>query len=553
MSPSYAEPMPATEPASFAFGRFVFMGRQRQLLADGEPVELGSRALEVLLALVEGAGGLVTKDALIDRVWPGVAVEENNLQVQVSALRRALGPERGWIMTIPGRGYRFTAPVSTQTNPIAAEDSSTMTSPALARAPSRLSLLVLPFACRGDDPAQDWFADGITDSLTTDLARAIPGSAVIAQVTADTYKGRPADARAIGRDQGVRYVVEGSVLRTSDHVRVNVQLIDARSGVHLWAERFDTSGHDVLQMQDEIVGRVVRSVGLQMVGAEARRAEQAGEQRSDEGTVQAYVLRGRAATNQSMMTRDGMEVGCALYDRALKLEPDNADSLAGIAQLRIYQVMLSSCAGSSTMHEVAAREMHLAEAEEKLGRASIAAPDHLEVVKCRALLLLARGAFEDAIAAAGTVCARTGGDPLVYHEIAASCFYLGRIKEAVEWFQRADALAPDDPLRWTWLHGLGRALIQVGRNADAVGTLRLAVGSNPNFAPGHALLAAALALAGENVPAQTAMSAFRRIEPAMPFEAIARCSAVPFEATHSVYQSRNERVLDGLHRAARLG
>ena len=545
---------PAAEPTSFAFGRYILHPRHRRLLAGDRTVALGSRAFDILVMLVESSGKLVTKDAILDGVWPDVAVEENSLQVQVAALRRALGPERDCILTIPGRGYCFTAPVSTQPIAIAVEDAPTVSSPATTRAPSHLSLLVLPFACRGDDPAKDWFADSITDSLTTDLVRAVSGSAVIAQVTADTYKGHPADARAIGRDQAVRYVVEGSVLRTGDQVRVNVQLIDAGSGVHLWAERFDkSSSHGMLQVQDEIVGRVVRSLGLQMVGADARRAEQAEQQREDEGTVQDYVLRGRAVTNQRMLTRESLEVGCALYERALAREAENADALAGIAHLRIYQVMLTSCAGSPTMREQATREMHLAEAEEKLSRASIAAPDHLEVLKCRILLLRAQGAFEEAIATAGTVCARAPGDPMTYHEIASSCLYLGRMEEAVEWFQRADALAPGDPLRWTWLQGLGRALVQVGRNADAVGALRLAVASNPNFAPGHALLAAALALAGENAPAQTAMSAFRRLEPAMPFEAIARCSAVPFEATHSLYKSRNERVLDGLHRAARLG
>ena len=272
----------AAEPAGFVFGRFVLRRRERLLLADGAPVELGSRTVEVLLALVEAAGALLTKGAILDRVWPGIAVAENNLQVQVSALRRALGPDRDWIATIPGPGYRFTGPVAALVDGEAAP---------VARLPEEaepppLSVMVLPFAGRGDDPAQDWFADAITDSLTTDLARAPPGSTVIAQTTADTYKDHPMNARAIGREQGVRYVLEGSVLLADDQVRVNAQLIEAETGAHLWADRFDTPRRDVLQVQDAIVARLARSAGLEMIDAEARRAEQTEHEQPDEGTAE---------------------------------------------------------------------------------------------------------------------------------------------------------------------------------------------------------------------------------------------------------------------------
>ena len=144
------------------FGRFVLQMRERRLLADGMPVELGSRALDVLAVLAESGGGLLTKSMIMDLVWPDVAVEENNLQVQISNLRRVFGTDRGWIVTIPGRGYGFTAPV----------DAAPQAGAAKTARP--LSVLVLPFAARGSDPALDWFVDGVTDSLTTDLAHAVP-------------------------------------------------------------------------------------------------------------------------------------------------------------------------------------------------------------------------------------------------------------------------------------------------------------------------------------------------------------------------------------------
>jgi TolB-like protein/tetratricopeptide (TPR) repeat protein len=528
------------EPAVFSFGRFVLHGRQRLLLADGAPVELGTRSFEVLLTLVEASGALVTKDAILERVWPDVSVEENNIQVQVSALRRVLGADRDWIMTIPGRGYRFTAPVSRLADakaPAACVDP--------AADPPRLSILVLPFAGRGGDPAQAWFADAITDSLTTDLARALPGSTVIAQTSADTYKGRPADVREIGRAHSVRYVLEGSVLLTIDHVRVNAQLIAADTGMHLWAERFDKARHDVLQLQDEIVGRLTRSVGLQMVDAEARRAAQT----APGGDATDFVLRGHAASTQRFMTPASIATACAMYERALELEPGHPDALAGIASVRVYQVVNGYLEAEETVRDVAARAAHLAEAEAKLALALAGDPGHMAALKTRAVLLRARGSFAAAVAAAEAIIARSPGDPMAHREIGLNLLYLGRTEEAVTWFRRADVLAPADPARWSWLQGLGRALLQLGRDAEAAEVLRLALANHPNYAALHALLAAALVLSGDRVNARLEMAEFRRAEPATPIDVLARRSAVPYDATDPLYRARNERVLDGLREA----
>ena len=569
---AFTAPRPGPEPgpAAYALGdRFVLRRRERLLLRGDTPVGgLGSRAVEVLLALVEADGALLTKDALLDRVWPGVAVEENNLQVQISALRRALAPQgHDWIAAVPGRGYRYIGSVTA----LADGDEAAVVSAGTARSPEAaaagagetppLSVMVLPFASHGADPARGWFADAVTDGLTTDLARALPqggSGAVIAQASADTYKGhRGADVREIGRAQGVRYVVEGSVLLAEDRVRVNAQLVAADTGAHVWAERFDMPRCDVLQLQDQIVGRLARGVGLWMVGAEARRAAHAAHERPGTDTAEDYVLRARAAAtaSQGTMTRASIEAACALYAQALERDPGNADALAGIARQRVYQVVngyLDEATGRTARDDEAqAREAHLDEAEEKLARALAASPGHLVALKGRVVLLRARGLFADAIAAAEAVLAREPGDPLAHREIGLSLLYLGRAEEAVAQFCRADALAPtDDPACWTWLQGLGRALIQLGRDAEAVDVLRLAVASNPIFAHAHALLAAALALAGEDAAARATMAAFRRAEPETPVEALARRLAMPFEATDPLDQGRNARVLEGLRRAA---
>jgi tetratricopeptide (TPR) repeat protein len=316
--------------------------------------------------------------------------------------------------------------------------------------------------------------------------------------------------------------------------------------MHLWAERFDKPRNDVLQLQDEIVGRLTRSVGLQMVDAEARRAEQGAPDAAD---ATDFVLRGGAAATQRFTTRASIETACAMYERALELEPGNADALAGIASVRVYQVVNGYLEGGRTVRDGAARDAHLAEAEEKLAGALAAAPGHLAALKTRAVLLRARGSFASAVAAAEAVIARNPGEPIAYHEIGLNLLYLGRTEEAVAWFHRADVLAPGDPARWTWLQGLGRALLQLGRDEEAAETLRLAIASNPTHAALHALLAAALVLGGDSMNAGLEMAEFRRAEPTTPVDVLARRSAVPYEATDPLYRARNERVLEGLRKA----
>ena len=524
--------------AGYRFGRFVLRGPQRLLLADGEPAELGARAFDVLMVLAGSGGALVTKAALLDRVWAGLAVEENNLQVQVSTLRRVLGADRDWIVTLPGQGYRFTAPV------VPLPD---FEAPPAASVPvPHLSILVLPFASRGD-PALDWFADGITDSLTTDLARALPGCTVTAQTTAGTYKGRAVDVREIGRAMAVRFVLEGSILQANGRVRVNAQLIEAESGAHAWAERFDKPAGSVMQLQDEIVARLTRTIGVQMIACEARRAERLEHDHPDASTAADFVLRGHAASMQRMSNRVRFDAATGFYGRALHLDPLNVDALAGMASVRVYQVV--NCYLDGGEWDERAREAHLAQADGLLARVLAAEPGHPSALRTRAVLLRARGAFADALAAAGTLLAEHAGDPAGYRETGLNLLYLGRTEEAVEWFRQADALMPADPLRWTWLQGLGRALIQLGRDAEAVEALRLAIESNPDHAPSYAYLAAALALSGDGDRARLELAEFRAAEPGTTLDVFARRSPVPLCATAPAYRSRNGRLLDGLRQA----
>ena len=227
-------------------------------------------------------------------------------------------------------------------------------------APPRLSIVVLPFANIGGDPEQEHFVDGVTESLTTDLSR-IRGARVVARNTAFIYKGKPLDVKTIGRELNVRYVLEGSVQRGGNRMRVNVQLIDAETGNHLWAERFDKPLADLFDMQDEIVARLAGALNAQLVAAEARRAEQAPNPNSMDLYFQglAWFNKGR--------TPDNVAQARSFFDRALAADPDNVDALVGSARADVNEGVLSFV--TDPMAAFAA-------AEAKLTKALSSVPDH---------------------------------------------------------------------------------------------------------------------------------------------------------------------------------
>src|SRR5215471_794326 len=261
-----------------SFGPFRLDLRRRELLRDDRPVRLGGRPLDVLCALASAGGGVVTKDELMTRVWAGRVVEEGNIYVNVSALRKALddnGEGHTYIVTVPGRGYRLAAVHGLQLAALSEQDLPLPT-PALAASISRvavaprLSIVVLPFTNLSGDPAQQYFADGVTEDITTDLSR-IVGMFVISRNTAFTYRNKDVDTRQIGRELGVRYVLEGSVRRSGSQVRISVQLIDAKTDAHLWAERLDSDVGDLFALQDEITSRIANELNIELIAAEAVR------------------------------------------------------------------------------------------------------------------------------------------------------------------------------------------------------------------------------------------------------------------------------------------
>ena len=237
--------------------------------------------MALLRILVERAGALVSKNALMEAAWPGLAVEDSNLTVQIAALRRALREVLGgesWIVTLPRRGYRFVGPAVTNSEDrvpaTPTVDAATRPAPIEALAlPDKPSIAVLPFDNLSRDPEQGYFVDGMVEEIITALSR-IRWLFVIARNSSFTYKGRAVDVKQVGRELGVLYVLEGSVRRAGNRIRISAQLLDATTGAHLWADRFDAQLADVFELQDNVASSVAGVIEPTMLAAEHRRSTQ---------------------------------------------------------------------------------------------------------------------------------------------------------------------------------------------------------------------------------------------------------------------------------------
>ncbi|WP_247306137.1 MULTISPECIES: adenylate/guanylate cyclase domain-containing protein [unclassified Bradyrhizobium] len=372
------------------------------------------------------------------------------------------------------------------------------TAPPTAIAP-RLSIVVLPFVNLDGNSEQDYFVDGITESLTTDLSR-IPGAFVIARNTAFTFKSKAVDVRVIGRELGVRYVMEGSVQGGGDRVRVNAQLIDTETGAHLWAERFDKPRADIFDMQDEITTRLARTVGIQLVAAEGRRAER---ERPNNMDAVDLAMRGWAILNQPLSLRRD-RAACDLFDAALRLDPRNVEALVGLAfyhgnELRTF---------ASTNREEQLRIAHTA-----ITQALTLAPGNALAHFVHANVLHVSGATERSLRELEFAIALDRNLAWAHADAGFMKVLLGRAEEAEADLMNAIRLSPRDPGLDRWLALLGIADLFLGRLDSALDRLRRSVEINPNVAMPHFFLAAASALSGRATEAREARNAGLRLDP----------------------------------------
>jgi TolB-like protein/class 3 adenylate cyclase len=361
----------------------------------------------------------------------------------------------------------------------------------------RLSIIVLPFANLSGDPEQDYFVDGITDSLTTDLSR-INGSFVIARNTAFTFKGKAHDVQKLGRELNVRYVLEGSVQRGGNRLRVTVQLIDAETGNHLWAERFDKPITDLFDMQDEIVSRLANMLNAELIEAEARLAE-----RSLHPDAMDLYFQGRSCWNKGM-TPEHMAQAREFFERALTLDPRNTDALVGMAAAD------AAIAGHFMVND---RDARFAAAEAASTKALSMSPQHAlgHLVLGSVQILTKRAAQGIRECERALALDRNLAD--AHGLIGAAMVFIGRGAETEAHIQEAFRLSPRDIYAFRWLHYVGVAKQVLGDDAEAVAWLRRCLEANRNYPIAHFQLAASLALLGLLEEARAAVRAGLALDP----------------------------------------
>ncbi|MGH7060921.1 MAG: hypothetical protein ACREFH_11070, partial [Stellaceae bacterium] len=343
-----------------------------------------------------------------------------------------------------------------------------------------LSLVVLPFANLGNDPTQQYFADGITEDLTTDLSR-LADMRVVSRDTAFTYKGVPVNAKRIGRQLNVRYVLEGSVQRSGKEVRINVQLIDAETDTHLWAERFDRSVGDLFALQNEITGRIAAALSLRLTASEAARP-------TGQPDALDHIFRGRAEIYKPA-SRRSFAAAIAEFERALALDPYSVEA----------QSRLASALASRALDEMSGSAKADIERGNRLVEQALAAsPDSALAHFAKAQLLRAQHRCDAAIREYELVLAANRNELSSLGNIGRCKIYLGAIDDGVALEQQAIRLSPArDPFLAVWYFRIGQARLLQSRLDDAIAWLEKAHAANPAYPFVATWLAAAYGLKGD--------------------------------------------------------
>jgi TolB-like protein len=392
-------------------------------------------------------------------------------------------------------------------------------------------MVVLPFANIGGGAEQEPFVDGVTESLTTDLSR-IRGAVMIGRNTAFTYKGKPIDLKQIGRELNVRYVLEGSVQRGGNRMRVNVQLIDAETGNHLWAERFDKPLADLFDMQDEIVARLANTLDAQLRSAEARRAERA----PNPASIDLYA-QGLAWLNKGF-TPFNVTRARSFYDRALTADPDNVEALIGSAVADVAEGAMSL-----VTNPVAA----FVAAEAKLTKVLSSVPDHARAHKFLGLVEILTKRAADGIAECEHALALDRNLAEAHAFIGDGKIYIGRAEETEAQVREALRLSPRDTMAYMWMNIAGRAKDLLGSWEEAVAWLRRAIEANRNFPQAYFWLAASFAQLGRLDEARSAVKAGLALNPTF---AISRVrAAYTARSDNPTYLAQLEPILDGMRKA----
>ncbi len=496
---NYGSSSRSAAPARVRFDRYVLDHQRGCLLAGDEEITLRPKTFEFLRYLASHPGRLVSKDELLAAVWPDVVVTEDSLFQCAAELRRALqDQDQHLVKTVQRRGYRFDAAVSIE--------------PCMTVAlPNKPSIAVLPFQNLSADPKQEYFADGMVEEVTTALSR-VRWLFVIARNSSFTYKGRAVDVKQVGRDLGVRYVLEGSVRKAGSRLRITAQLIDASNGAHLWADRFGGTLEDIFDLQDQVAASVVGAITPRLEQAEIERAAHKPTESLD---AYDYFLRGMASVNRgtafarsdSEAARDDIDEALGLFSRAIELDPDFASA---------YGMGAHCYTMRRTRGWMTDRAHATAEAARLARRAVGLGKDNADALSRGGLALafVVRELDEGAAAIERAL--------VLNPNLAAAWLYsawtnvwLGKPDTAIENAAWAMRLSPLDPLIHWMQSVIAHAHVVAGRYDEGSTWADMVLRENPDYPSTLRAAAVSNALAGRMAKAEKAVARLRQLNPAL--------------------------------------
>lgn len=508
---------------------------RQELRRAGGLIPVEPQVLDLLQFLIRNRNRVVSKDDLLAEVWKGRIVSESTLSSRITAVRQAIGDsgdQQRLIRTIPRKGFRFVGDVRED---LSAPAPSSMPTPAsrpsaVVRAlssqpPDKPSIAVLPFTNMSCDPEQEYFSDGITEDVITALSR-LRWFFVIARNSTFAYKGQPTDVRQVGRDLGVRYVLEGSVRKSGKHVRITSQLLDAISGNHIWSEHYDRELTDIFALQDEITRSVTAVIEPKLLAAEGIRAET----RSVED-LDAWDLVARALSHLWKLTTSESRIAIAILRDAAERYPNYAPahSMQAFALLVSgHMGWIPTLADRASATPLAHRALELDDSD-PWGHMALG------------YLAITDRQTDEAVRHFRTALDLNPNFAAAYGYVGLALALDARSDEAVHHFQLAIRMSPRDPLNGAFFTGLSVAHYLAGRYDEAIKWARQSVQWRYGFIGGHRILCASLAQAGRAEEAKSAMHALRQLQPDISVAWIR--DAVPYTPAPM------EHFLDGMRKA----
>jgi TolB-like protein len=514
----------------FLFADHVLDIARRELRCGSEPVALEPQVFDLLVYLVQNRERVVSKDDLIASVWGGRSVSDSTLTSRINAARKAVGDSgqsQNLIRTIARKGLRFVGEVRTQARNVdAGAIDRGGPSPAVLPLQERPAIAVLPFINMSDNPEQEYFSDGISEDIITALSK-LRWFFVIGRNSSFIYKGKSVPLKQIAEELGVRYVVDGSIRKAGDRVRITAQLNDAVTGSQLWAERYDRDIADVFAVQDEITEAIVAAIEPQIYAAENFRA-----QRKQPDSMDAWDLVMRALSYFWRVTRQDNVVAQALLEKAISIDPNYGQALGVLATSHTFGAHMGwvDIAAAAPIAERAAQMALRADSEDPWAHQALGY-----------VYLFARR-FDDSLAEFEQALRLNPNSSLAQGFYGVTLAYCGRWEEGALAAGRALRLSPRDPFTATYC-GVASYCNFVGRNYDeAMRLSREAIRQRADFVGGHRVLTAAAGMAGHIDVAKAALQELRRAQPNISLAWIA--SEMPMKL-----DADREHYLEGFHRA----